>query len=76
MTVLVLVETDENGVAEVSAETLTLARGVGGELHALLVGEDPGRLLDQLGSYGVTTLHHAGGDAFSAYAAAAWAAAA
>jgi electron transfer flavoprotein alpha subunit len=73
--VLVLVETDEQGVVEVSQETLTLARGLGGELRAVVIGDGPGGLLDQLGSYGVTTVHHVDGDAFTSYAAAAWAAA-
>jgi electron transfer flavoprotein alpha subunit len=73
--VLVLVETDEHGVIEVSQETLTLARGLGGDLQAIVVGDGPAGLVDQLGSYGVTTVHHADGDAFTSYAAAAWAAA-
>ena len=75
MTVLVLVETDEGGATEVSRETLTFARGLGTELHALVVGDGPAGLVDQLGAYGVSRVHHADGDAFSSYAAAAWAAA-
>lgn len=73
--VLVLVETDEQGVTEVSQETLTFARGLGGEVHAIVVGDGPPGLLDQLGTYGVATVHHADGEAFTSYAAAAWAAA-
>jgi electron transfer flavoprotein alpha subunit len=72
---LVLVETDESGATEVSRETLTFARGLGGDVHALVVGDGPTGLVDQLGAYGVVTVHHADGDAFSSYAAAAWAAA-
>jgi electron transfer flavoprotein alpha subunit len=75
MTVLVLVETDEGGATEVSRETLTFARGLGAELQALVVGDGPAGLVDQLGAYGVSRVHHADGDAFSSYAAAAWAAA-
>ena len=75
MTVLVLVETDDGGASEVSRETLTFARGLGSEVHALVVGDGPSGLVDQLGAYGVTTVHHADGDAFTSYAAAAWAAA-
>ena len=73
--VLVLVETDDQGAIEVSQETLTFARGLGGDLHAVVVGDGPAGLLEQLGSYGVATVHHADGEAFTAYAAAAWAAA-
>jgi electron transfer flavoprotein alpha subunit len=73
--VLVLVETDEQGAIEVSQETLTFARSFGGELHAVVVGDGPSGLLDQLGAYGVEVVHHADGDAFTSYAAAAWAAA-
>ena len=73
--VLVLVETDAGGATEVSRETLTFVRGLGLDVHALVVGDGPSGLVDQLGSYGVTTVHHADGDAFTSYAAAAWAAA-
>jgi electron transfer flavoprotein alpha subunit len=73
--VLVLVEADPGGVSEVSLETLTLARRLGGDLQALVVGDGPAGLVDQLGAYAVSTIHHADGDVFSAYAAAAWAAA-
>jgi electron transfer flavoprotein alpha subunit len=73
--VLVLVETDAGGASEVSRETLTFARRLGLDLHALVVGDGPAGLVDQLGAYGVHTVHHATGDAFTSYAAAAWAAA-
>jgi electron transfer flavoprotein alpha subunit len=73
--VLVLVETDAGGATETSREALTFARGLGGDLHALVVGDGPPGLVDQLGAYAVTTVHHADGDAFTSYAAAAWAAA-
>lgn len=73
--VLVLVETDDSGPSEVSRETLTFARELGGEVHALVVGDGPAGLVDQLGSYGVAVVEHADGDAFGSYAAAAWAAA-
>lgn len=73
--ILVLVETDESGAGEVSRETLTFARGLDGDVQALVVGDGPAGLVDQLGEYGVTAVHHADGDAFTSYAAAAWAAA-
>ena len=75
MTTLVLVETDAGGATEVSRETLTFARGLGAELHALVLGDGPAGLVEQLGAYGVAVVHHADGDAFTSYAAAAWAAA-
>ena len=75
MTVLVLVETEAAGVAETSLEALTFARGFGQDVHALVVGDDPAPLTDQLGAYGVAVVHHAGGEAFTSYAAAAWASA-
>ncbi len=73
--ILVLVETDESGASEVSRETLTFARGLGSDVHALVIGDGPAGLVDQLGAYGVAAVHHADGDAFTSYAAAAWAAA-
>ena len=75
MTVLVLVETDDGGVAEMSRETLTFARGLGQPIQALVVGDGPSGLVDALGEYAVETVWHADGDAFAAYAAAAWASA-
>jgi len=59
----------------VSRETLTFVRALGLDVHALVIGDGPAGLVDQLGAYGVTTVHHADGDAFTSYAAAAWAAA-
>jgi electron transfer flavoprotein alpha subunit len=72
---LVLVETDDDGVVEVSRETLTLARRLDGDVRALVVGDGPPGVVEQLGAYGVGSVVHADGDAFTSYAAAAWAAA-
>ncbi len=75
--ILVLVETDAGGAVEASLEAITFARDLVGsdELHAVVVGALPDGTLDQLGAFGVTEVHHATGDAFSAYGGAAWAAA-
>ena len=82
--ILVLVETDANGAAEPSLEAITFARELvardSGELAdlpvaALVVGELPAGTVDQLGAHGVSDVHHAVGDAFTAYSGAAWAAA-
>lgn len=72
---LVLVETDAAGAIEVSRETLTFVRDLPQPVHALVVGDAPQPLVDQLGDYGVESMLHADGPAFTAYAAAAWAAA-
>ena len=66
MSVLVLVEPGE----ELSFQAITLARDLGGPVHALTVG-DAGA---ELGAYGVETLHVVDDDRLSAYAPAAWAA--
>lgn len=81
--ILVLVETDPTGAIEVSREAVTFARelaGAGGgvPVDAVVVGEVAcgiEALVDQLGEYGVREVHHAAGDAFSAFAGAAWASA-
>lgn len=74
--ILVFVETGADGVTEVSREALTFARGLGGPVHALVVGGAlPGAVTEQLGAYGVAEVHHATGEAFAAYGGAAWAAA-
>ena len=72
MSVLVLVETDEAGVVEVSRETLTFVRGLGQDVHALVLDGSADAVADPLGKYGVAQVH--GADVGS-YAAAAWAAA-
>jgi electron transfer flavoprotein alpha subunit len=77
--ILVFVECDAAGAAEVSRETVTFARSLaqrtGGPLHAVIVGNRPDGVVEQLGSYGVTEVHHATGDAVAAYGGASWAAA-
>jgi electron transfer flavoprotein alpha subunit len=76
--ILVFVETGADGATEVSLETVTFARSLADRtadpVHAVLVGAAPD-VAGQLGAYGVAEVHHATGDAFSAYAGAAWAAA-
>ncbi len=77
--IVVLVELDEESV-EVSREALTFARslsaaGGGVPIDVVVVGEvSPDQVAD-LGRYAVREVHRVGGDAFSAYSAAAWAAA-
>ena len=66
MSVLALVEPGE----ELSLQAISLARDLGGPLHALSVGE----AVSGLGAYGVETLHVAEHDGLSGYAPAAWAA--
>jgi electron transfer flavoprotein alpha subunit len=79
--IVVLVETDDQGVAVVSRETLTFARDLGartdgGPVHAVLVRstESTPLVLAQLGEQGVTHVHVADDPRLSSYAAAAWAA--
>ena len=73
--ILVFVETGPGGATEVSLETVTFARGLGGPVHAVVVGELPDGVAEQLGAYGVAALHVATGEAVAAYGGAAWAAA-
>ncbi len=78
--ILVYVETDAEGADEVSREAITFARtlsaaGGGVAIDAVMVGEVPGHLVDELGEYGVRNVYHATGDQFTAYSGAAWAAA-
>ena len=82
--ILVFVETDGSGATEASLETVTFARdlatsesadGSGGPVHAVVVGALPDGTVEALGGYGVTEVHHATGEAFSAYGGAVWAAA-
>lgn len=77
--IVVLVETSLAGEAvEVSREALTFARtlsaaGGGVPIDAVVVGSPEPALVETLASYGVRRVHALTGDAFSSYAAAAWA---
>ncbi|MCE0764263.1 electron transfer flavoprotein subunit alpha/FixB family protein [Pseudonocardia kujensis] len=77
--ILTVVQTDAGGATEVSLEAVTFARALAkrtlGPVHALVVGPLPDGLVDQLAGHGVVEVHHATGDAFSAYGGAVWAAA-
>ncbi|HWF36640.1 MAG TPA: electron transfer flavoprotein subunit alpha/FixB family protein [Solirubrobacteraceae bacterium] len=57
--------------AELSAQALTFARGLGDELHAALMGEAAASAPDDLAAYGVSVAHIAEG--VDPYAPAAWA---
>jgi electron transfer flavoprotein alpha subunit len=80
--ILVLVEqTNVGALVDVSAEALTLARGLaeGGEsgepsIDVVVVGQPTPSLLQDLASYGVRNVHALTGEAFDSYAGAAWAA--
>ncbi|MGH3413111.1 MAG: electron transfer flavoprotein subunit alpha/FixB family protein [Marmoricola sp.] len=81
--ILVLVETDADGVSEISLETVTFARALAAEgggitIRAVVVGDVPaGRdaVGAQLGAHGVAEVHHVTGEAIDAFGGAAWAAA-
>jgi electron transfer flavoprotein alpha subunit len=75
MPVLVFVRQTGGELDELSAQALTLARGLVTDRHleAVAVGEDAGGLAGRLGAHGVATLHVA--DVPGSYAPAAWAAA-
>jgi len=70
--ILVLVEHDRGVLNELSHEALTFARGLGGHVDAVLVGEEARGLADGLG---VARVHLAVEPRLSDYAPAAWAAA-
>lgn len=81
--ILVLVETDADGVTLTSREAVTFARELAnrqsdGDLEAILVGplgDAHGAVVSELAGQGVTRVRHATGDAFESYGAAAWSAA-
>src|SRR5207342_1454500 len=53
---------------------LTMARQIGGDIAAVVVGAHPEGTLAQLGEHGVGTVHHVDDPRLSTFAAAAWAA--
>ncbi|MEO6470192.1 MAG: electron transfer flavoprotein subunit alpha/FixB family protein [Aeromicrobium sp.] len=81
--ILVLIETDAEGVTLMSREALTFARTLGkrigyGDLEAVVVGplsdEQRPIVLGHLGEQAVTVLHHADDERLNSYGAAVWAA--
>lgn len=76
-TLLTHVELTDGALTRLSAETLTLARGLaeahGADLHAAVIGLPNDPAVERLGALGVTTVHAATGPAFDAYAPVAWA---
>lgn len=81
--ILILVETDADGVALTSREALSFARTLGEgladrDLEAVLVGPISEELrplvLAHLGEQAVTVVHHADDERLTSYGAAAWAA--
>ncbi|TYL51923.1 electron transfer flavoprotein subunit alpha/FixB family protein [Nocardioides sp. BGMRC 2183] len=80
--ILVWVETEAGGLSEISLETLAFARslaeaGGGIAIRAVLFGEveDHEAASRELGAHGVGEVRQVVGEAFTSYAAAAWAAA-
>lgn len=64
---IVLVETEAGGTpTELTAQTLTFARGLPGELHALVIG--PAADTAALGAHGVVRVHHADAAELAEYA--------
>lgn len=74
--ILVLVELEEGRAALVSREALTFARGLGGDLQAVVLaapGTDLSAVTADCAEQGVSTIHVAESPSLAAYAAAAWA---
>ncbi len=70
--ILALVEHADGAVDTTSLEALTLARGLGDPLEAVVVGA-PGGLAETLGAFGVTRLHRIVHERLEEYAPEAWA---
>jgi electron transfer flavoprotein alpha subunit len=75
MSVLVLVTHDRGRLEAASLQAITLARGLGGPVAALIAGEDGAALAAEAGRFGAASVSIATGEAFSEYAPGAWAAA-
>jgi electron transfer flavoprotein alpha subunit len=71
MTVLVLIEQAEGVVSDVSLQALALARNLGGDVHALLIGPGGGRAAEGVPA---TVAHVAEHEALATFAPDAWAA--
>ncbi len=77
MNAVVVVEVEEGRASLVSREALTFTRAMGlGELHAVVIGPVTEQVVADCAAQGVVAVHRATNPELSAYAAAAWAAAA
>jgi electron transfer flavoprotein alpha subunit len=70
--VLVVVEHDRGTLAPATLEALTAARSLGDSLDALTIGQAADALAEQLGAYGVTTVHQAHDAVLADYGPEAW----
>jgi electron transfer flavoprotein alpha subunit len=71
-TVLVVVEHDRGVLAPAALEALTAARALADRVDALTIGEAADPLAEQLGPYGVTTVHRAHDPSLVDYGPEAW----
>src|SRR5699024_8989530 len=71
--VLVLIEPEEGRIGLVSRQALTLARELGSQVHALVLGTGEEAVLADAADYGVAVVHEPDDAELGAYAAAAWA---
>jgi electron transfer flavoprotein alpha subunit len=81
MTLVLVEQTNDGALVDVSGEALTLARSLaaGGEagepsIDVVVVGQPDPSLLQELAGFGVRNVHALTGEAFDSYAGAAWAA--
>ena len=72
-TVLVLVEPEEGRLGLVSRQALTLARKLGSQVHALVLGRLTDGIAGDARDFGAEAIHETTDDELRRYAAAAWA---
>jgi electron transfer flavoprotein alpha subunit len=71
--ILVLVEHDGGSPTDASLEALSVGRRLGGELEAVVIGEEGRGTAERLGPYGVSRVQLVVDDRLEAYAPEAWA---
>ena len=70
--VLVVVEHDRGAISPAALEALTAARGFGGQVDALTIGESADGLAEQLAPYGVASVHRVHDPLLADYGPEAW----
>jgi electron transfer flavoprotein alpha subunit len=70
--ILALIDHDRGVLNKLSLEMLTLARGLGRSLEAVVIGADGQAVLAEIEGYGVTAVHHLTHPQLTDYAPAAW----
>lgn len=65
--ILIYVDHDRGEIDPLAAQVATMARSIDNDVHAVIVGSNAEKCVDELGKFGVTTVHHGVDDRLADY---------